>query len=354
MSVIAKKISRESTLSTPGSRRSQSTTSRRIQISPKKASPVKTQATKAGVDAKSCIVLTDNESESGDDAEPIKLIDLQPEPLSLNASDDEDEELAQLVETARLRRERAEQERKNSSTSFSNKNHESGKETLPALEDVFGSNSKIEQDPTIFIFVTSRILGTKSMIFKRKLSQRLHEVRRNWCDRQVIDGQPMDADLASEIFLTWKGKRLFDSTTCNSMGLKIDSKGQLHSEGKGFDNGKVHLEAWTHELFADHQKREAAEALQKRKAAEEPEQIEEVKQQPKIKLILISREHEPVKLVVKSSITIARLVSEFRSQNGISADKHIVLQFDGDDLAEDTTVAEADLVDMDTVDVFVR
>jgi hypothetical protein len=216
-------------------------------------------------------------------------------------------------------------------------------------------------DPIVLILVTSAIEGTVPLVLKRKLSQRLKDVRLHWCDKQTSSDPRFAEELKQHIFLTWRGNKVFDVTTCKAMGLQVDAEGNFTGKGYGFDpNGRIHLEAWTTELFVQAQKRKQAERL--RRAADptkspspEPEPVVEApKVNTNLKIILKAKDYPDVKIVVKPQTLVSKMINAFRSQNKIPPDMHVDIRFDGDKLEPDSVVADADLEDMTTVEVYVR
>ena len=170
-----------------------------------------------------------------------------------------DEEFPELVQQAR-ERERLKAERLNSAKSFGEQNRIPDGAGLP-IDDIFGTGptSISDLDPIIDILITSEMDGTKPLMVKRRLSQRLKEVRLSWCDKQILNGAPMDPSIRNTTFLTWRYKEIFDSTTCESLGLKLDGHGKICSGTDGVnDEGRVHLEAWTRDSFEAYQKKIAA------------------------------------------------------------------------------------------------
>lgn len=215
-----------------------------------------------------------------------------------------------------------------------------------------------QADPVVQILITSRIEGTKPLILKRKLSQRLKDVRIGWCDKQVLDGQPVSDSLKSQIFLTWRGNKVFDVTSCKAMGLNVDAQGRVRSEGEGVDtDGRIHLEAWTDEIFDKYKKQKEAErrrrALNPLEEEEEPDPEEpEAKEEPeRVKIILKSKDYKEFKLMASSITKIKKLIAGFRSINKIPEEIVVTLHLDGDQLDPESTVSDADIEDMTTIDV---
>jgi hypothetical protein len=180
-------------------------------------------------------------------------------------SDEEFPELAaQARERARRTRLKAIKPKDRSSGSMNPVNDMS----LPGLP-----NSAPPPNPVIQILITSRIPNTEPLIVNRRLAQRLKDVRLAWCSRQGFDDHT-----TRDIFLTWRGKRLFDFTTCESLGIELDPEGnletgdatdefswpELDSEGNlvigvlanEFSGpNRIHMEAMTTKLFDEDRQR---------------------------------------------------------------------------------------------------
>ncbi|KAI9766538.1 MAG: hypothetical protein M1840_006496 [Geoglossum simile] len=212
-------------------------------------------------------------------------------------------------------------------------------------------------DPIVQIFISSRIANTQPLIVNRRTGQRLKDVRVTWCDRQGFN-----AEEKASVFLTWKGKRVFDVTTCKSLGISADAEGNVawrgHEDGLGGDN-RVHMEAMTEEIFLEIKNRTAGSGYSgigntEQGAEKEPEVEEKPKVEPSVKLTLKSQGYDDFKLIVKPSTTIAKMIQAFRTARHLTRDKQVFLQFDGDRLDPGVTVADTELGDMDHVDVYVR
>jgi hypothetical protein len=241
-----------------------------------------------------------------------------------------------------------------SAKAFEGQNHDAT--TSQDLDDMFeiGSGSA---DPIVEILITSLMDGTKPLRVKRRISQQLSQVRLAWCAAQRLDGQPMGPEFKDAVFLTWKHIRLFDSSTCNGLGLKVNELGNLvSSTGDGIeDDGRVHLEAWTPDAFAVFQKRQAA----KKQKEQELDVDDEVKQHrqpavPKTRLVFKSRDLDDFKLMVKPSTTVERMVEAFRAGTKIPDNKNVTMYFDGDKLEYSDRVEDTELGDMDTIEVHIK
>jgi hypothetical protein len=216
------------------------------------------------------------------------------------------------------------------------------------------------RDPVVKILVTSRIEGTKPLIMKRRASQRTKEVRIMWCDAQLIDGQPMSAEQKDCFFLTWKEDiRMFDSSSCSALGVKGNPS--FSGQNQGFDeDGNLHFEAWdeaTYKQFQDQKAEERRRMDQDPMEYLEQTQAEPVHEEPaeeKIRIILHAKGLEPVKLVVKPTISVIKLIQAFRLQREIPPEKNVSLWFDGDKMDPACKMCDADVDDMSTIDVHIN
>jgi hypothetical protein len=219
------------------------------------------------------------------------------------------------------------------------------------------------QDPVVQILVDSAMEGTKPLILKRLLSQRLKDVRIAWCDHQSTDGKPMDEALKSQIFLTWRGKKVFDVTSCQSMGLKLNAAGKIVMPGDGSDtNGRIYLQAWTDDAFEAYKKQKAEERKRNERhlmtAEERENEVEEVQpvtQVEKYKIVLKSKDFKELKLRVPPGEKIFRLLHIFRTQHNITDQRTITFHLDGDQLDPEIPIEEwdIDIDDITTIDVHV-
>ncbi|KAK4690952.1 hypothetical protein P7C71_g5943, partial [Lecanoromycetidae sp. Uapishka_2] len=203
-------------------------------------------------------------------------------------------------------------------------------------------------DPVLSLLITSAIPNTDSLIVNRRLSQRLKEVKQAWAQRQGFSPEFIDT-----IFLTWRGKRLFDVTSCKSLGLSVDSTGNIREKDNIFSDmdGKIHLEVMTADSFEAHKKARNREVIGEEEKEEEATVV--TKKEPGIRIICKAKDFSDFKLVVKPHTVIAKILNAFKSVNQVS-DKEVSLFFDGDKLSPHTKIEETELSDMDTLDVVVR
>jgi hypothetical protein len=297
-------------------------------------------------------------------AQPIILLDddndhsayVPRKPPSPPDDDESEEEFPELVEAARQRERLKAQQRLKAQNSFQEKNHTSASTFGDTFDYDFDVKPKIDVDPVVSILITSRMGGTNPLMVKRKLSQSLREAKFAWCDKQVPPEGQTSEEFKKSIFLTWKDHRLFDSTTCRTLGAKFDSNGNISYDADVMDSqGNIHLQAWTEYAWGRHQK-EKEEKARRAQAEADGEEIVEKKEPgvQKTKLILKARDLESFKLMVKPNTTTAKIIGAFRDARNVPEDKEVVLYFDGDELDLESTVEETELGDMDIIDVVIR
>jgi len=319
--------------------------------------------------------LTDSDSEEGKNGLPVRKPPNRP--ITIDDDDDlygapaprrvpapeadeglqfSDEEFPELIQQAREREREKEQQKKRTATSFSEKNH--AVKGSDNLDDIFdsGTTTPVDVDPTIEILITSKIEGTKPLKVKRKLYQRLKEVRLSWCDKQSIDGQPLDEAYKATMFLTWKKIKVYDVTTCSSLGLKIDGRGRLKGAPDGIDpEGRIHLEAWTEEAWNYYTTRKAAKQKREQGGSDDEAAAREAEENavPKVKIIMKARGMEDFKIAVKATTAIQKMITAYRNARNLPEEKRIAVYFEGDELDPATEIGQAELEDMDLLEVHI-
>ncbi|RPA90770.1 hypothetical protein L873DRAFT_1795263 [Choiromyces venosus 120613-1] len=196
--------------------------------------------------------------------------------------------------------------------------------------------------PCVSILVTSVIPKTSPLICKRRVGQTLKEVRLAWCQRQGFD-----EDMTSDVFLTWKGNKIFDVNTCTGMGICPDEEGNFDENTEGLMDKHIHFEAMTAEIFAERER--SREAQYNGLEEEEPEEEAE----ESIGIVLKSKGYDNFPTKVKPSTKISVLIDSFRAARAIDPSKKIILDFDGDQLDPDGEIRDTELEDMFTVDVYI-
>lgn len=118
------------------------------------------------------------------------------------------------------------------------------------------------RDPVVKIFISSKIDNTQPLIVNRRISQRLRDVRLAWCHRQNFSQEFTD-----KVFLTWRGCKLWDVTTCARLGITVDEFDNILLKGQkditGEEATHIHMEAMTEEILEEYKKSHTAPILNK-------------------------------------------------------------------------------------------
>ncbi|TGJ84075.1 hypothetical protein E0Z10_g4699 [Xylaria hypoxylon] len=187
--------------------------------------------------------------------------------------------------------------------------------------------------------------------------------------------------LISELVFTWRGDRVYYTTKLETLGIHPRGQdGRLHDNTSSGRNGregyvgkdKVYFEAWTPEDYEENQKKQERE----RKRRELGEWWDEddaangegdsndgqtaeaeantPQEDDRVKVIFKARDMPPRNVTLRKYSTVAHMIKAFRKLTGLGEDKHVEIRWDGEVLDPETTVEEADIADMDSVEVHVR
>ncbi|KAI2483054.1 SMT3 Ubiquitin protein [Pyrenophora tritici-repentis] len=212
--------------------------------------------------------------------------------------------------------------------------------------------------PIAHLFIEPEMDNARPLMVKVRIDNPISKPRTAWCKIQNFTPQMTDS-----VFFTWNGTRLYDSTTIKRLGIQVDDKGNVTVEGDSniYDDvnlPKIHVQAWTEELFRERKKQDAEAKAAKKAAAEAPVVIEDRFPTPepapavtKIRLTLRAKGREDFKLSVKPDTTFAHIASAYKTKLKIPNDQPVTLMFDGERLVPIDTVADCELEDKDTLDV---
>ncbi|KIW26185.1 uncharacterized protein PV07_09299 [Cladophialophora immunda] len=272
-------------------------------------------------------------------------------------------------------------------------------------------NPDQENDPEVKILIQSDIPGAKSLIVRRKASQSLKQVKEFWCRKFDLE-----ESVTRQVFFTWKGTRLFDSTTMRGIirGLKKDYHRQQQrprslslgiedgdedggggGDDDGYDSsstkdpsgGNIMLEAMTPEIYeqrlrdkerrqqrqrpqisstaaadgededGDPEEQEDEDAANAAAAASEtPAAAAAAAERDKgaIVIRLVSKDLEPMQLRVRPHTTIGKIMRGYAATRKVDEAKTPWLIFDGERLDAESTVEEVGFEDEDEVEVSIR
>ncbi|KAI6085458.1 hypothetical protein F4821DRAFT_240650 [Hypoxylon rubiginosum] len=239
------------------------------------------------------------------------------------------------------------------------------KEEREARENGTG---EIQEDPVITILIHSHLEGIHTLMFRRKLSQSLTVVYKTWVEQQVAKYSVISRPTLEEMFFTWKGNKVYPHTSLRTLGIKPEEDGNLYPSWKSEQEGyhgrdRVLFEAWTQELYEDYLKEKERQRLRdlgelldddEPEEKQESEQPEDTQEEKKIR-VQFKAKNAPVRnATVRSSTPAAQLIKVYRRLAQIPDNMTIELRWDGEVLEPETTVEEADIEDMDSIEVHVK
>lgn len=315
-----------------------------------------------------------------DDDDDLIIQDGPPEP-----EEEVDDELEEFVRAARERQEERVRQAKlklerESQAKDSQDMESADHESFEAGHDLNnGSQGPVPEDTVIRICVTSEIPGSKQVMVGRRYNQSFQLVRDQWAISQV---PPVPRNQWPLYFLTWKGNRVYGTTTCGSLGVSVErvsrttQTGTLAGakyadarQGAGLHDGGLHLEAWTEEVYHEYLQRKERE---RQRLLGELDDDEDDGQAPgsgsqdtdggggdepeaTTRVILkAAKEYEPLRFKVHGETTIDEMIETFRTQRKVPEEKEISLVFDGDKLDGDMTVKDTEIEDMDSLEVHIK
>jgi len=137
------------------------------------------------------------------------------------------------------------------------------------------SGTAVPRTAIVQLLISSEIPGTAALLIKIKTDTRIEKPWEAWCTRQGFSKEMMD-----KVFLTWKRRQIYISTTIARLGVSVDANGfiTVEDDSEIYDETnipKIHLEAWTKELFEARKKADIEEAAARRKGIETAPEIED-------------------------------------------------------------------------------
>lgn len=157
----------------------------------------------------------------------------------------------------------------------------------------------LPRDPVIKILITSQIENSQPLIINRRISQRLRDVRLAWCHRQNFS-----KELTDKVFLTWRGCKLWDVTTCVRLGIAVDEFDNILLKGQkditGEEERHIHMEAMTEDILEEYKKSHKAPILNEPIPGEDDvlEVEEKVEKLAKVKIILKAKGYEDFRVSI--------------------------------------------------------
>ncbi|KAH8675461.1 ubiquitin-2 like Rad60 SUMO-like-domain-containing protein [Xylariales sp. PMI_506] len=226
-------------------------------------------------------------------------------------------------------------------------------------------NSPSDEDVAVDILIESKLDEVPNLKVKIQISRKLEIVKDAWVKKSAANAPHVQLNVLESMFFTWKGRKLYNFTTLASLGIKKpDQRGNLYPSWESAKEGfvgwnKVHIEAWTEELYNQHQRDLEIEQARRRGELEEssepePEPEPEPAKKIRVKVILRSKDHGDQNLQVPPDCSIRHLMRAFQRTKEIPADKTIELRFEGEVLEESDTINDLGIEEMDIVDVYIK
>jgi hypothetical protein len=272
--------------------------------------------------------------------------------------DEPPDEFAIYVQQARERQALLESQRKGSTPGADDKQTAGATSGMPNAE------------ASVVILVTSLIPNTEACMVRRKYAQPLGVVRHTFINWQANKQKSIPKELHPEIFLTWKGKRIYDTSSCDTLGVELDGHGRVRSTSyggadTGYRDGGLHLQAWTTDLYAKHAREKEKEGRRRLGIFDDEDDEDdhdagddgvEAEEEPpeKVRITLQGKDYPPLQVSVYKFTTAETMVIAFRQKYDVPDSKDIGIYFDGERLDIGTTVEAAEIEDMDSLEVHVK
>lgn len=181
--------------------------------------------------------------------------------------------------------------------------------TIDPAQAVKAPSEPPQSDATVRLYIHSRIPDTVPLVVCRRLSQRVKECLQAWLQRQTV----LTPEQKSEIFLTWRGFRVYSNTSCKGLGLQVNDmsevcyKGKLLTPEEGDEETGAQLvfEAVTQEIVQEDKRRKEDEKRQLEARAKGEKTVKAKKEEGDegIKIILRARGLDDFRLKVRKVCT---------------------------------------------------
>lgn len=179
------------------------------------------------------------------------------------------------------------------------------KDPSPTVETSAPAPVPPEPVAIVQLLIDSDIPDTKPLLVKVKSDTPLSRPKEAWCQKQGFTGEGM-----SKVFMTWKNRKIFDYTKIHRLGLQIENGFvTIEDDPTIYDDEnlpKIHIEAWTQELWKKRQEEDALEAARAKNSiveVEEPEPAPAPALEPQnnqVRLILKAKGKADFKIAVRS------------------------------------------------------
>ncbi|KAI5302006.1 hypothetical protein KEM56_001144, partial [Ascosphaera pollenicola] len=217
--------------------------------------------------------------------------------------------------------------------------------------------SEPDEERILRIYLTSHIPNTTPLLVTCRMANNLGALRKAWCERNELS-----PEMTASVFLTWKNKRVFDSTTCRSLGIKSNEpvpQELYEAEDMDFtpDENTIyaHMLAYTPELWEAHVKKKRRQQEGDFDDDDDEEDCEPEPEPEDTKEIEIRAAGMPTfTMKITAASRVADAVQAFKKARGLAETANLVLLFDGDILQPEDEFQAHDIEDHDMIDARVQ
>lgn len=237
-----------------------------------------------------------------------------------------------------------------------------------------GAGSSQPQRHFAEIVVSSAIHGTEPILVKFTYDKHIRFVRDSWIALQRRKEISLPIEANTDIIMTWNRRKVYAYTTLQDLGIhpSLNEMDWFYDdEPPPVKPTRVQFEAWTAEQFA---KYEEEEAMRRKRAAgelpEEPDERDiaaaralglqldaesgEYIPEKRVKIVLKPRSLPELRLSVRLETNVKTLIAAFRHEREVPKDADVSLWFDGEKMEDETTIDNAELDDLDTLEVHIK
>ncbi|KAK7226283.1 hypothetical protein V2G26_014286 [Clonostachys chloroleuca] len=214
-------------------------------------------------------------------------------------------------------------------------------------------------DKAVKVHVSSQIDGTRDCLVIVKYDKSLKDIRKSWFQTQAkFDISLPPGFTMSDSILTWCGAPVYSHTSLRDLAIRPCGSGKVtapssNRDGISPDGTVVLMRIHTPEGFRifEEEKRRKREAhdFSDDEADELPESEAET-----LTINLAARDLDPAELKVQPETTVDTVITTYRAIQNIPSSRQITLWFDGEMLEDYITMKDADIDDLDTIEVHIK
>ncbi|CAH0049672.1 unnamed protein product [Clonostachys solani] len=214
-------------------------------------------------------------------------------------------------------------------------------------------------DKAVKVHVSSQIDGTRDCLVIVKYDKSLKDIRKSWFQTQAkFDISLPPGFTMSDSILTWCSAPVYSHTSLRDLAIRPCGSGKVtapssNRDGISPDGTVVLMRIHTPEGFRqfEEEKRRKRETqdFSDDEECELPESSTET-----LKINLAARDLEPAELKVQPETTVDTVITTYRAIQKIPSSRQITLWFDGEMLEDYITMRDADIDNLDTIEVHIK